>query len=284
MLLQYWQFANSVKGAVKGHAENVFLAMKSCSNAITSDAKVVNSTFPYQTLEDFETLGNTIRKFSSSEMFGWVPLLEEESQLSEWSQYSVGHQDWIQTSREQILDAQEGSVVTADYRDGSISPWLYQLENGTTPVAAKGPGPYGPLWQTSPPPFDPVTINLDMMSLPFVAETVEAINVTRESLLSEWPRLVEVGALAISAVKPSDHEAYHRSYVSWEGMENGKLAYNNPHLFLFEPVFAELHKTSSKMVGFVVAVLAWDVYVRPSQASFSIPTVLSNPHFVSLHR
>lgn len=232
--------------------------MKSCANAITSEAQTTNSSFPFHTVEDFETLGNTIRKFSNSEIFGFAPILTVD-ELLEWSQYSMAHQDWIQRSRELILEAHEGTLVNSDYKDGSITPGLYELENGTTPVPAKIPAPFfTPLWQTSPPPFDPATVNMNLRSMEFVSDAIEAINKTREAVLTFWPPLTALGALAVSTLKPEDHEIYHRQFVTWEG---DHPAFNNPHLFLFEPVFAKLHRPESKLVGFVMAVLAWDVYV-----------------------
>ena len=205
--------------AIEAHANNIFLAMKSCSNIITSDAISRGSHFPFHTVQNFEVVGEAIRKQSGLELLGYIPFVDPQQVLS-WMKYSDENQNWVETSRRAAIDAGELNVVNKDYLEGNISPVIYDFggPNQTTrPLPTKSTTePLTPVWQISPPPFDPRTINFNFAFYAFVSVAVQVMQQTRRGHFTRILATGEIGRLARTSVNSADHDAYHEQFVDWD--------------------------------------------------------------------
>ncbi|KAL7558743.1 hypothetical protein ACA910_010899 [Epithemia clementina (nom. ined.)] len=256
----YDLFSKSMETAIEDHANSIFLAMQSCSNIITSDAIARGAEFPFHTVENFEVIGEATRKQSGLEIFGYVPFVDATQTLA-WMQYSWAHQNWVDKSRQIATAAAEGNVVNKDYLEGNISSVIYDFggPNLTARMVPPTAEPFTPLWQISPPPFDPRTVNFNFVSYDFLNV---AVNVMRQTRRGHFTRILEsgeIGRLARTGVSSSDHDTYHEQFVDWDKSKGD--AFLNPHGSYVEPVFNETHNRQSEIVGYLVAFVPWDAYI-----------------------
>lgn len=121
----------------------------------------------------FEVQGQHIRAATHVEFFAFSPLVNK-SQQSEWEAYARSQQGWIQENW-QLLG--EG-----DIHAGPIGPTIYVQSNYTESVA--GPGPFAPLWQSSPPPQSAIYVNRDILSFSELKELYQDMTIQRMPVVS----------------------------------------------------------------------------------------------------
>jgi len=64
-----------------------------------------------------------------------------------------------------------------------------------------------------------------------------------------------------TVISREDHETYHASLVDWNKSSENVSATNNPHSYIYEPVYKEINNDRSEVVGQLIAYLAWDKYM-----------------------
>ena len=203
--------------AIEDHANSIFLALRSCSKIITSDAIARGSEFPFHTVANFEVIGESIRKQSGLELFGYLPFVEPE-QMMEWMQYSWLNQAWLNQSRQTAIDAGKVNIVNNDYLEGNISQVIYDFggPNLTARMAPPSANPFTPVWQVSPPPFDPKIVNFNFVFYDFLDVAVQVMRQTKRGHFTRILASGEIGRLARNSVSSADHDAYHKQFVDWD--------------------------------------------------------------------
>ena len=109
----------------------------------------------------------------------------------------------------------------------------------------------------SPPPFQNYVINFDLHSVD--------VNQIRQRVMKQvnhgiWGKMTKDRFLLDTAVSNEIHEAYHRSLVEWNTSQANYSAIDNPHSFIYEPIYKTINDDSSELVGHVTAYLAWDKF------------------------
>ena len=249
---------NTIRDASEFHSENIFVALRSFSATITTEAKALNATFPFVTLPTFEVLGAGVRSTTGAEMINWHPMVEQ-NQLKEWSRYTLSHYEQNLAQSRAIalsLHAEGSSVKPSDYLEGPIAPFPNFKEGGIILAPKYGEGPYYPAWMVSPPIFNPNFINSDPSPWA-LKQPISAVLAARELILTDT---VPVSNLANRAIKLEDHEAYHASLVDYVQNPNS-TAFMHPHSSVMVPVFEELNDPTSRLVGTFAVVIPWDRYL-----------------------
>jgi class 3 adenylate cyclase len=250
----YYLFANTVSDITDFRVENMFEAMRGMSDMVTAHANDNNRTFPFVTLPQFETLGDHARVQSGIETFNYLPFVSNETRLL-WETYSVAFQGWIAISRSVVLE-RDNNIAETDFVEADIPSGIFELkEFGPPGYADFGRELYAPVWQTSPPPFNPFLINFNIATLTTVRDNLKAMGTLRDSIFST---VVDVSFLSDASYSAEDHEAYHALFVTSEGNET---VAERPHTYLLTPVYERLGNKSSDVVGAFVSTVAFDRYL-----------------------
>lgn len=133
----------------------------------TAFAKHENRTWPFVTMNDFQQRSASTRSLSGSYFFELLPIVSD-AQREEWEEYSVAQKAWLSEGREyqaqnslgtptrRNLQLEDGDGVTGDVvltftkGDSSISDKIFTFDENWGVVSDPGPGPYYPIWQSSP--------------------------------------------------------------------------------------------------------------------------------------
>lgn len=116
-------------------------------------------------------------------MVALTPIISEADK-SRWQQYAFSHQEWIDESRAIVANTRgeledESALVGIDALNANITPMIWQRDADYIPIAALGPAPYAPFWQTSPPPFKPGLINYNIFDQPFSARIYQVVKIVK---------------------------------------------------------------------------------------------------------
>jgi hypothetical protein len=248
--------------------------MKSAALAVSGAAIAANATFPYVTVPTFEILGQTTRAQSGIEFLLFTPLVDDTTR-SHWEQYSDNNQWWIEESRNLALASGEGTVFSSDYSTEPIKPYLFEYDLENFEIEPTTKPPYFPIWQMSPPPFDPAhIINFNRASKPFFESHLSSVLGSGEGTMSP---VFNAKVLSNWAIKEHDHDDYHAKFVkSSEGTD--MTAFDRPHCGFMQPVYRDLYDPTSGIVATMQAGVPWDSYMSnllPEGVS-GINIVLSN--------
>lgn len=239
---QFHAYSQELIALVHAETDSIYLAMEAFGSTVTSyvqDEETAN--WPLVDIPHFEMRGYQSNALSGALMMimsPLVPLLERE----DWESYATENQGWIQ----------EGIDFNPELRDNYTSVPGYELENisypiwhyGLTgePVHEQGRGPYLPVWQTSPAPYNTSIVNYNLLDNPVFARVFHGMEET------DLPVLSEVTDLTFLYEGVIDDDATH------------------PHSFLLYPLhetFDELLENPSDpnpLIGALTAVLPWDHY------------------------
>jgi hypothetical protein len=168
LLSQYEMAVQTISDASRYQLSNFYSAMRDMSNSITSQAIISDQPWPFVTLKQWEVQALHAREKSNVEKLIIVPTVARD-ELERWNNYAVFRYGWMVESKEILMKAGSSVLEIDMFQDGRIGPNIYMPgENGLPmPVETQREGPYHPMWQQSPPPFEPYLINLEMMSMEF---------------------------------------------------------------------------------------------------------------------
>jgi len=153
------------------------VATQNIAATISGAAVSTNSSFPTVSVPLFEITGYMARHEASIRMISYTPLVTEQERI-EWQSYANDHIGWIEESRAFLVGKQDTAKGT-NSNNISVRPFIWQ-HDGTGSEIAAYPGPYLPVWQTTPPPAAPdLFINFNMLSVPYVYDLFRTIVVTR---------------------------------------------------------------------------------------------------------
>ena len=202
---------------------------------------------------------------SKSLQISIAPLITAQNK-SEWEKYSVDHQAWIDEGLETAADynhtfnPKDGSTF---FRENLIQPHVWRLDSNGQPIVQEdsevsfGLADFAPVWQQSPAPHDTSAINFDLLSHPVFRRIYHGMWETQQAVMSE---VTDLAFLYQGAVKDD---------------------ITQPHSFLMHPIYPTLTnqlQDRNAVVGFLVAVLPWDIYFANilSQGVNGIVVVLHN--------
>lgn len=130
---------------------------------------------PNVTFNDFQPIGASYIAGSSVRVVHFAPFVRN---VNAWNAYSVENQGWLEESYKH-----QGDTLTAPQ---PIPEQVYRKENGEmVPETTTSSGMYMPLWQASPAPHDPSMINLNLLSIPELAEAVSLMRSAGAPVLTQ---------------------------------------------------------------------------------------------------
>ena len=230
------------------------LSMKDMASIMTDTANQTNQKFPFVTMPAFETIGEGVRRKAGLEALYYGPMVTLD-QVGSWQEYSVKNQGWLSRSRSTAASSTYGDYNPDNYQSGSITPVIFDMVDGVPTLAVESEPPYMPIWQASPPPFNPAFINYN--GYPTAKGLLGAISVAREGLFG-WPE--DLSDFAELVITNKDHDEIHANLVDWV-KKGSNSTFDHPHSFFSEPVFEVLNNESSRIVGYIAGLVAWDRYL-----------------------
>jgi hypothetical protein len=205
------------------------------SRTISSDAEARSVQFPFYVMPTFEVLGASVREQSEAEVIAFCPVVETATQLPAWVDFSVAEQGWLESSVETVTSGGDSS----EYQVTNITPVVYDSTvNGTG--ASSGSGPFLPLWQLSPPPFQPNAINLNMLSFDWFQQGFDRLTRTKEPHFTRILSPKDIGSMfsLLEVGSPDGRRSVH-----------------------MVPVLEDRFDANSRMVGVIASYMSWDRYV-----------------------
>jgi hypothetical protein len=151
---------------------------------ITAYAALNNESFPFVTIDIFETIGRHAREQSGIESLVYSPIVRNDLREA-WENYSVTHQGWIEQSIAQYKPSPElVSSQTVQYEPmDPIIPYIYTWTTGETRSPASDSFSYAPYWHVSPFPSTTFFINANQMETRFFDRSVfSAASIARGEL------------------------------------------------------------------------------------------------------
>jgi hypothetical protein len=240
-----------------------------------------NSTFPFVRVPWFEVAASQYRELSGVEIITWNPLVQA-NQLSQWATYFQNELGWYNEStalvrsssthsaeHEHEDEKEEGSEHDdhedegSEFEENSTARdfiWHGDWNSGGTIVESAGPGPFAPIWHCSPPPYSVSFLNFDILSMNAVSQIKSSLNGSHNGQFSAVDLTIAVLPDTFSKEGSEEHEEFHHKYIIHTGMDE-----ESPHSIFVQPVYEGLGSDSSsssgKMVGFLMALVSWDLFV-----------------------
>jgi hypothetical protein len=298
---QYRRVTSIIEASLGFHANSLTGAMERMATQITADAWVKNMSWPFVDLTSFEVIAAATREQSGAELVQLVPIVVRGS-ADRWAAHSLKlFGKWFNESKEAVLTRKDTELLVTDYRPGAPLPYIFDV-NVRDGEAEFRPSKnnsnsdfFLPIFAQSPPPFSPLIVHYNYLS-ETPADTFGAATGAREGVFANFS---EIQGQIGYGVRESDHEQYHEKLVAWD---RTKPAKDNPHSLFYFPIFKDtfgyrqkvtkmdrrrLRGSSghysdpllqSPVVGYLVAMVAWDRYVAnllPSGVR-GIKAILSN--------
>ena len=232
--------------------------------SLTSTAMATQQKWPMVTFEDFEARATAARAIAKSDFLELYPYVTNETRKA-WEQYTMNNTHWLEESfafqknfkethnrtvgpraparsrrlvEEQQQEGDQNHIahdsirnVTFNGTDG-ISPEIYRYgseEEGFDYVVCDGPGPYYPMWQTSP------------------AREYSAIDVNYNVYDTHWPgpytKALEIARIEKTAIFGGVWNVDETGYISEDDDYDFRTV---PAGTLFYPVFEDASASSAR--------------------------------------
>jgi hypothetical protein len=259
LLLQYNLLVHDIQTLVVWEVQYNFALVKQLCGTITSEAIMSNQVFPNVTLPHFEVTGGFVDGMGGIMMALFAPLIPA-SQKEQWEEYSVQHQDWLNSSallkvvspshRDplhgtiqdhehdrflEIVSAYDDEVIDIEI-PGAIPPeiWKWDGDEKVAVDSVSAHDAYAPIWQSSPHHAD--TVNVDLFSDPRISALYSAMLRNNETVLSPG---FEIGNL-----------------FDWMFDPIEKPQKVQPHGFIMEKVQVDFGK-GKEVAGFVLGLTSF---------------------------
>ena len=232
----------------------------------------VSSAWPMVTIPDFHILASSSRNIAHAVSVSFCPLVTDETRPN-WEYYSVNHADqWIENGYE--FEQRHHSAEAARGRhllgttDNTVSPRITVLDEDNAALITAPPASsnnnsnktyFFPLWQSSP--IVPELVNYDMSSNENFNEGIQAMVASHQAVLG---KVTDIDDGSQSHVVMDQFEQH------WQQQQQGGTTIDygrDPVSKLYFPVFEDLLEATSSngsknLVGMVVAVLFWEIYMN----------------------
>ncbi|GKY99152.1 hypothetical protein MPSEU_000870700 [Mayamaea pseudoterrestris] len=252
----YNAFSSAVRDSSTFYVRNLHQASRNLVETITAYALLNNESFPFVTIDVFETIARHAREQSGMESLVYSPIVRDNDRQA-WETYSVNHQGWIDQSMEQFKPSPSlvsSEVVEYDIMD-PIFPSIYTWTTGDTRSPSAQMFSYAPYWHVSPLPSTTFFINANQMEQRFFDSSVfNAASIAREGVFTQ---IVDIGALAKDNLFGTDnHVAYHEQFL--DNKLNVSSALSTPHAYLVEPVLSRVGDPTALVVGYLQGLVPFD--------------------------
>jgi class 3 adenylate cyclase len=114
----------------------------------TAFAQHDNLTWPFVTMNDFQQRSASTRSLSGSYYLELIPIVSEEDR-GDWESYSLANKGWLDEGRTFQANNEKG-LDTGYESNGEENSVIFPKISDDMVVPAAGPGPYFPIWQSSP--------------------------------------------------------------------------------------------------------------------------------------
>jgi hypothetical protein len=271
----YTVITGNIEATTKRRIKKMHGAFQQVSDVCTASAIADKMEWPYVTLtrEPFEVLARHARDEAGAELLTLVPFVTEE-QRKEWIKYSFDNAWWLEQSK-QVVDQMKGTGedLTGEYLNVTFGKDLFGL-GMPSPDLSNSSIPHAAAWQSSPPPYFPGVTNLDFYSIHWFVPMYPQLERYRQTLISIVYDLTRASSLSRG---PEAHQLYHQQFSSRPLTVNETFVH--PHSIVITPISERLRDKTSKIVGMLVANVAWDRYLSgllPSEAVSGIMVELVN--------
>ena len=271
--------------------------VESFSSTITSYALDTNSKWPYVTMPHMEARGSDFLSVSNAHLVGFAPIVNLDN-INEWNSYSILNQGWIQDSYnyinendyEVVVLEEEVVVVIGNTTSNATAVTASANSSSAEAPAASSSSSVGvapdpirhqvhrtdpkegnviavnkdtidsyvdivvPLWQEAHAPLDTQMINNDLYSHPIFRKVFDFSRDTNSAILSQvFPVEELLGEEA--RVVYSKKELYGTDdYAGTEEI--------HPESILVQNVYDTFNKNTRQVVGALVTVIPWDIYLN----------------------
>jgi hypothetical protein len=259
--LQYNLLVRDIQTLVVWEIQYNFALVQQLCGTITSETLMSNQIFPNVTMPHFEVTGGFVDGMGGIMMALYAPLIPA-SQKAQWEEYSIQHQDWLNSSaflkvesplhrdplhgtiqdhehdrRLEIVSTDPQNNVQSEFPgESTIPPEIWQW-NGDEKIQVESTSAfdfYAPLWQSSPHFAD--TVNVDLFSDPHISNLYSAMIQTNETVLSPG------------------HEIGNLFDWMFDPIEKPQKA--EPHGFILEQVHVDFGQ-GKEVAGFVLALTSF---------------------------
>jgi hypothetical protein len=270
----YTVIIGNIEATTERRIKKLHGAFEQLTDIYTASAIADKMEWPYVTLthDPFEVVARHARDEAGAELFTVAPFVTE-AQRKEWIKYSFDNAWWFEQSK-QVVEQMRGTGedLTGKYINVSFGLDLFTF-TGPSPVL-NGTIPHVPAWQSSPPPLFPGVINVDFYGFDWFVPMYPALDRHREALITNVYDLSGASSLSRG---PEEHQRYHQQFSSVPITVNDSFVH--PHSIVITPISERLRDKTSKMVGILVATVAWDRYLSgllPSESVTGIMVELVN--------
>lgn len=237
---QYRQFALSLGDAALAQQQTLRDSLKNLANSITAYAQTSQQTWPFVVLPLFESYAMGFMDLCNAEFVGMNNFVLHEEREAFINFTSYHYHEWIDESHMikygnlDLLDQDTSKFrndISKKTKDGFFvdqeRPYYSVRTNQSPPMRA-----YGPL------------VNLNIASIGDNADVIDAARKLRTETL--------VTAIKpFNALPPEDHKNFHTDSEA-----------DNPHSFMYQPVFARVQDPTSPIVGTLTSSVAWDASMQ----------------------
>jgi hypothetical protein len=271
----YTVIIGNIEATTKRRIHKMHGALQQVSDVCTASAIADKMEWPYVTLtrEPYEVLARHARDEAGAELLTVAPFVTEDKR-KEWIKYSFDNAWWFEQSKQVVSQMNgTGEDLTGEYLNVPFGEDLFGGE-GPSPNLSNSSIPHAAAWQSSPPPYFPGVTNLDFYGFHWFIPMYPQLERYRQALISNVYDLTRASSLSRG---PEAHQVYHQQFSSRPLTVNETFAH--PHSIVITPISERLRDKTSKMVGMLLATVAWDRYLSgllPSDAVSGIMVELVN--------
>jgi len=238
----YYDLANQFIDIANSNVDAAFSAMQDLSDTTTSNTLYASSTtnttiWPNVSTPEWALMANTSRFLAQTPFLAFSPMINDTQNRPGWEAYATANQGWI------AAGLQFQGVAANDIKPDPIP---YNIHDQDGPLPASAPGPFSPLWQTSPAPNgkSTVIVNYNLVSSQAFKLLIFKAGIYRQGVISS---IMQTNA-SIAPTNPVD--VFFRSLS--ENM-------TSPQSLLLQPVMSTF-ADSAPITGHFMAIVAWQNY------------------------
>jgi hypothetical protein len=275
--------ANKVLISFQEILEEKIAAIASLGVTFTAFAKAENSTWPFVTMNDFQQRAASAKGLSDAYYLEILPIVSDEIR-AEWEEYSVANKAWLSEGRayqekfalgtSRQLKLEEGDQVTGEvvlsFTEGnsSISKRIFTFDETWATVTDPGPGPYYPIWQSSPVLPEPRDIvNYNLLTYAGYGPYIEITATTGQ---------IAIGGLDVADFGDITHPDLTTSFFAYIlSFAAGKLVnYTGDPMSSFYIPVVDSFEDERKTVAVLLAVINWATYFENTLPTNSKPVAV----------
>ncbi|CAB9497675.1 Receptor-type guanylate cyclase gcy [Seminavis robusta] len=237
----YGQFARTLADAALEQQQSLRASCRSLANEITAYAQQTNQSWPYVNLPLFESYAKGFFDHSKAEFIGVQNLvkLNETDDFINWT--TAHYKDWV--SEAHTLHYGNTDLLNTD--PARYNQYISQKGPNNTYPPDKDRPYYAVRIMQSPPmrAYGP-TLNLNLATIP-------GIQAIHDSLLQLKYETLVTRIKPFNAVPAEEHQNFHTDSEA-----------DNPHSFMFTPIWHEVQNPDSGIVGTLSSSVAWDASMQ----------------------